>query len=384
MQQFENPELTDMDIAIGAEEPEEAKDSSPEVYLVSGFDWLALSIVIIIAAIFALAARLQSQPATSLVPAAILSATGCGLLVNGLRKARTRKGVGILEAALGGLSIAVFQFIAALTFPSVIPSLSNPLLAGPGFFSTWALIGGFSILFSMVGATLGHLAFAPLRPLPANKRPASSNENDEVGAVSPRRPFLSILISILLFGLAPILVGYVFAAAFNFSLQLNGYNPSYFSSLRVVSALLPWQIPTPLPLTGAAAIPNLMATLWRIPVFFGNSSYFDPQALEPYIFNAAGLAFLLLTCDGYGRVAQKSRLWWGNLLLLEAILGLILVLPATLWIAPGLQGIFQFHGTDVLLGTLHLLNPLSIALNLISGPLLCGLTFAIIARIQRA
>ena len=70
----------------------------------SNFDWTALGIVILIAAFFAITARLHAQPATSFVPTVVLSATGCGLLVTSLRKLRTSKGVGLREAALGGFS----------------------------------------------------------------------------------------------------------------------------------------------------------------------------------------------------------------------------------------------------------------------------------------
>src|SRR6266571_4285260 len=39
-------------------------------------DWLAIGVVLLIAGLFALAARLNPQPATSLAPAAVLSGTG--------------------------------------------------------------------------------------------------------------------------------------------------------------------------------------------------------------------------------------------------------------------------------------------------------------------
>src|SRR5260370_4723032 len=79
-----------------------------------GFDWLALGVVILIAAFFAFTARLNAQPATSFVPVAVLSATGCGLLVTALRKLRTPQGVGLFAAALGGFFVAFFQFLVAL------------------------------------------------------------------------------------------------------------------------------------------------------------------------------------------------------------------------------------------------------------------------------
>src|SRR5450755_2722006 len=133
------------------------------------FDWLALGIVIIIAALFALAGRFNAQPATSLAPVAVLSATGCGLLITSMRKLRTPLRPGLFEAALGGLFLALFQFIAALSYPNVLRILSEVPDERLGFLTTWGLIAAFSVLFSIVGATLGHLAFAPLRPLPAKK-----------------------------------------------------------------------------------------------------------------------------------------------------------------------------------------------------------------------
>jgi hypothetical protein len=134
-----------------------------------GFDWLALGVVILIAAFFAFTARLNAQPATSFVPVAVLSATGCGLLVTALRKLRTPQGVGLFAAALGGFFVALFQFLVALTYPGVLDTLSagGPLLGA--FLSTWGLVMGFSILFSAAGAVLGHLAFAPLRPKTAQR-----------------------------------------------------------------------------------------------------------------------------------------------------------------------------------------------------------------------
>ena len=81
----------------------------------SNFDWPALGVVILIAAFFAITARFHAQPATSFVPVAVLSATGCGLLVTAIRKLHTSKGVGLLEAALGGFFMALLQFTVALT-----------------------------------------------------------------------------------------------------------------------------------------------------------------------------------------------------------------------------------------------------------------------------
>src|SRR5258708_19564146 len=76
-----------------------------------GFDWLALGVVILIAAFFAFTARLNAQPATSFVPVAVLSATGCGLLVTALRKLRTPQRAHLFAAALCALFLAFFQFL---------------------------------------------------------------------------------------------------------------------------------------------------------------------------------------------------------------------------------------------------------------------------------
>ncbi|HEU0003944.1 MAG TPA: hypothetical protein VFQ36_23760, partial [Ktedonobacteraceae bacterium] len=258
--------------------------ADPAVQRIVGFDWSAVGIVAIIAAIFAVLAHLSAQPAASLAPVAVLSGTGCGLLITGLRKLRTFKGAGLFEAALSGLLMALFQFLSALSFSGVIHSLSIDPLSQPGFFTTWGLVAIFATLFSIIGATLGHLIFAPLRPLPARTtkrgtRASITNTNDEdeeentfeqeedlpepsheenepeedkepapmnaVEAVSkevqPARSTMSYIISIVLLGLAPFLAGYVFAAAFDVALNFNHYDPGPFPTLRLLSTLLPWQ-----------------------------------------------------------------------------------------------------------------------------------------------
>src|SRR2546429_7743610 len=146
------------------------------------FDWLAIGVVLLIAGLFALAARLNPHPATSLAPAAVLSATGCGFLVTALRKLHTSSRPGLFEAALGGLFLALFQFMAAITYPNVVYALSLAYDERLGFLTTWALIAVFSVIFSMVGAALGHLAFAPLRPLPTRTnrlQPPHANASSE-------------------------------------------------------------------------------------------------------------------------------------------------------------------------------------------------------------
>lgn len=396
------------------------------------FDWFAVGVIVIIATIFAIATHFYQQPASSLVPAAVLSATGCGLLITGLRKLRTFKGVGLLESVLGGLLLALFQFIAALSFPGATQALGVDQASRPGFFTTWGLVAAFAMLFSVIGATLGHLAFAPLRPLPASARnipaqPGAASASDEKEMVNeqaedvlaqpnmesesieqeeltpadvedqereeltsadraeeavgypPARTSLSYLISILLLGLAPFIVGYVFAAAFDVALGLNRYDPGPFPTLRLLSTLLPWQVPFSINLQSL----NL-SLAWRIPLFFGNPSIFDVQAIEPFVLNAAGLVCALMATFGVETRAAHapSRLSWRALLLLEALLGLALVLPADLWIAFGLHGLLQITGIAVLLRTLQLLNPLTFTLNLITAPLVCMIVGAAIFRMR--
>jgi hypothetical protein len=356
------------------------------------FDWSAVGVVVIIATIFAALAHLNAQPAASLVPAAVLGATGCGLLITGLRKLRTFKGAGLFEAALSGLLLALFQFISALSFPGVTRGLTIDQASRPGFFATWVLVAVFATLFSTIGAALGHLAFAPLRPLPARaskKSIANASDEDEeegeseqaeevdereesdevaptevaetaVQEVQPTRSTLSYIISIVLLGLAPFLAGYVFAAAFDVALNLNQYDPGPFPTLRLLSA----------PIT----LQSLNLTLaWRIPFLPGNPGTFDIQAIEPFILNAAGLACTLLALF---RLEQHQSQMTSKgarrmVLLLEALLGLALVLPADLWIAFGLHGLLQLPSIAVLLRTLQLLNPLTFTLNLVTAPLLC-------------
>src|SRR5256884_3831044 len=204
------------------------------------FDWFAIGVVILIAALFALAARLSPQPATSLAPAAVLSATGCGLLVTALRKLHTSSRPGLFEAAVGGLFLALFQFMAAITYPNVVYALSLAYDERLGFLTTWALIAAFSIIFSILGATLGHLAFAPLRPLPTRTNtlqplPADAGREEPVPPARSQHSLVSYLISVLLLGLAPTLVAYVFSAAFDYMLRANLFFPGPYPTLRLLS-----------------------------------------------------------------------------------------------------------------------------------------------------
>ncbi len=385
-------------------------------------DWLAIGVVLLIAGLFALAARLNPQPATSLAPAAVLSATGCGLLVTALRKLHTSSRPGLFEAALGGLFLALFQFMAAITYPNVVYALSLAYDERLGFLTTWALIAVFSIIFSMVGAALGHLAFAPLRPLPTRTnrlQPPHANASSEerestapavedvqvsrpgditeeaaeeqdiepIPAAEPvhlapsQRSLVSYLISVLLLGLAPTLVGYVFSAAFDYLLRANLFFPGPYPTLRLLSTLLPWQIPIPFSLNGSD--PNslifLLWQLWRIPLFLGNPGMFDVQALEPYVFNGAALGLLLLTMGDQNTRSNLGRdtssrnvlLSWPAYLLLESGLGILLVLPADLWIVRGLQGLLQVQILAFPIRTLYILDQFTFILNLVTGPLVC-------------
>jgi hypothetical protein len=80
---------------------------------------------------------------------------------------------------------------------------------------------------------------------------------------------------------------------------------------------------------------------------------------------------------------RTDRLARRILLLLEALLGLALVLPADLWIGFGLHGLLQTPNIAVLLRTLQLLNPLTFTLNLITAPLVCMIVGAAIISARR-
>jgi len=342
----------------------------------SNFDWIALGIVVLIAAFFAITARFHAQPATSFVPVAVLSATGCGLLVTAIRKLHTSKGVGLLEAALGGFFMALLQLTVALTYPGVFDSISFGQTLRHDFLITWTLIAVFSIIFSLAGATLGHLSFAPLRPLPASSSSTASIEEKDTETPSSKqsqRSIISYCLTILLLGLAPTVAAYIFSAAYDFTLSFNQFVPGPYPTLRILSALLPWQIPIPIDLNNGIENIIIFSLLWRIPLFLGNPSLFDLQALEPYIFNGAAFALLLLTMyqQNARRVNQFSYPGWVAYLSMEAALGLILVLPANLWILRGLEGLIQFHDIVIPIRTISILNPLTFSLNLITGPLVC-------------
>lgn len=113
--------------------------------------------------------------------------------------------------------------------------------------------------------------------------------------------------------------------------------------------------------------------LWRFPVFLGNPTMFDIQALEPYIFNSAALAILLLTLrDPQIRASEQfSFIRWPIYMLLELLLGLFLILPANLWIVRGLEGLLQSPVIAIQIRTLHILDQFTFTLNLFSAPLIC-------------
>ncbi len=401
-----------------------AASSAPERQ--RGFDWPLMGLIVLVAAFFAITARLHAQPATSLLPIAVLSATGCGLLVTASRKLRAMPGLGALEAGLGGFFVAIFQFMAAITYPGVFDTLSTNQTELQGFLNTWGLILVASIVFSIVGAALGHLAFAPLRPVPASPKPSEEagdatiedlqadhasvedghpneigeDEDDTVAADGqdtettatanadtslPSRPFLSYLVAILLLGLAPTLVGYIFSAAYNSVLSMNGFTLSPYPTLRLLSALLPWQVPVSVSLNGSAGNFIIFSLLWYIPLFFGNPTLFDLQALEPLIFNGAALALLLLVMyeQDSNTARQPTPMSWKIFLLLEALLGLIIVLPADLWLLRGIQGILQLQDFAIPIRSLQVLNPLTFTLNLVTGPLICVAVGILVRRMTK-
>lgn len=349
------------------------------------FDLLAFGILIFIAASFAFTARLNAQPPSSLVPAAVLSATGCGLLVTALRKLRTAQRPGLFKAGLAGFVLAFFQFIAAISYPGVLSVLSTDDGQRLGFLATWGLVVCFSIIFAVVGAALGHLAFAPLRPLPVRSTLAKEHSATQMEAPTgqspartetPLRSFVNYLITVLLLGLAPTLVGFVFSAAFDYMLGVYQFTPGPYPTSRLLSAMLAWQIPIHLHLDfSSSSLSSITLLLWRIPAFIGNPTAFDVQALEPLVFNGAALGLLLLTMHGRnaGKSDQGLPLSWPAYLMLEIALGLFLVLPADLWMLGGLQGLLQLPRFDIVLPipTLVILDQRAFVFNLITGPVVC-------------
>ena len=178
--------------------------------------------------------------------------------------------------------------------------------------------------------------------------------------------------TILLLGLVPSVIGYVFSAAYDYSLSLNQLLPGPLPTLRLLSALLPWQLPVHINLISSNAGFIIFTLLWRIPFSFGNPSVLDFQAVEPLVFNGAALGLLLLTM--YSRDTsspeESTALNW-RLYLFEILLGLVLVLPSNLWALQGLHGLLQIQNLAIPIPGIQILNPQMFALNLITGPLMC-------------
>ncbi|HEU5382713.1 MAG TPA: hypothetical protein VFV38_45485 [Ktedonobacteraceae bacterium] len=407
------------------------KEEKPEVRT-GGFDWLAVGVACFISAFFALTARFNSQPAPSFVPAAVLSATGCGLLVTALRKLRARPGVGLLEAGLAGFFMALVQFGVAFTYPDIFTFVTQVPASGHAFLLTWGLIGLFSVTLSIAGAALGHLAFAPLRPLPSRTRPQSDTADlDEQGEESieplddqdgaeaeetrenaviaetvsetdttqedeeeaeaeevpaaPVRSLSNYAITVLLLALLPMMIGYVFAGAYDFvmnAIHIDQTSPAFYPTLSLLAGLLPWRLPVPISLGNANGSVIVFTLLWRIPdSVLGNPDIFDVQALEAFIFNAAALAlFLIVTYRKTEGEHRAQSIPWGLFVALEALLGLGMILPSNLWLLRGLEGVLQFQGQVVPLPTISLLDSRLFILNLLTGPLLCILAGLVVRR----
>ncbi|HET8909904.1 MAG TPA: hypothetical protein VFN23_00470, partial [Ktedonobacteraceae bacterium] len=436
-----------------------------------GLDWLAIGTVLFIAALFAIVARFNTQPATSLMPVAALSATGCGLLVTAIRKIRTFQRPGLLDAGIAGFGMAIFQFVAAITYPNVFQILGDDLPQRNEFLATWALVIVSTIVFSLVGAAIGHLAFAPFTPDPKKLKAKtattrivhrvdyedeindsdddaedetsasadaadqstlteadldaqdaetltendldaqdvealmgadseadttttdeatetetttttqpdkvadeadSSTEDRTVAASTPS--LLQIIMSVFLLGLAPTIIAYVFSAAYDYIMGLFQLASGPYPTLRILSTLLPWQLPIPITFTGTNS--NFITlVLWRIPLFLGNPTHFDFQALESVVLNGVALALLLLLSQGQ-RIRSLSnqtytRINLATYLVLEGLFGLIIVLPSNLWIQRGLQGLLQLQTIVIPIRTLQLLDTSSFILNFLTAPVLC-------------
>lgn len=408
---------------------------SPDGHL----DWPALLAALAVAAFFALTARFNSQPAPSYVPAAVFSATGCGLLVTAIHKLRRRAGAGLREAALGGLGMALFQFLMTFTYPGVFTTLTTMPEYSRAFFMTWGLVALFAVVLSLAGATIGHLAFSPLRPakkdtqeqstedeeeledeeqsveaeesdqlaspsaLTEAQQTASSDEameeeeesyeaedEDELSRQVPtgaqtRHVWINYAITVLLLALLPMMAGYVFAASYDFllnTINVNSISPALYPTLSLLSGLLPWRLADPISLSGQNGTFIVFTLLWRIPdSVLGNPNLFDVQALESQVFSATGLALLLITM--YNRDDSSDRRQpapWGVFISLEILFGLILILPTNLWLLRGLEGVLQMGGIIAALPTIQLINPLLFTLNLLTGALFCLIIGLIVRR----
>lgn len=440
MQQQEQSAQIEMDEENATPQAEIASASQESAQVrQERLDWPALIAALAVAAFFALTARFNSLPAPSYIPAAVFSATGCGLLVTAVRKLRKRAGTGLLEAGLGGFGMALLQFAVAFTYPGVFSTIATAPDYARAFLLTWGLVALFAIILSLAGATIGHLAFSPLRPLPARAqkqreldeedeeeeeddeadsatRAIAENESEvlpakdkgedeeeegnedeeeseeieeedevEVASAQPRRSWPNYVITVLLLGLLPMMAGYVFAATYDFVLNLinvNAISPGLYPTLSLLTGLLPWKLAASISMSNSNEAFIAFTLLWRIPDSpLVNLNLFDVQTLESMVFTATGLALLLTTrykSDTPGVQRQSAPL--SLFLLLQALLGLIIILPANLWLLRGLEGILQFQTLLAQLPTIQLLNPLLFTLNLLTGMLFCIIVGLIVRR----
>jgi hypothetical protein len=214
---------------------------------------------------------------------------------------------------------------------------------------------------------------------------AAQEQTEAREATAVRPSLLNYLIAIILLGFCPLISGYVFAAAYDFAMSLinaNAIEPGIYPTLSLLGGLLPWRLAAPISLSGANGSFIVSALLWRIPdSFLGNPSTFDIQTLEALVFNATGLALLLLTMYGRERSSHKAQAApWSLFCIFEFIFGFFLILPANLWLFQGLEGILQIEGQTVALPTVHFLNTTLFLLNLITGSLFCLLIGLIVRR----
>jgi len=393
--------MQQQDQSTAAEKPADQHDSSalplageaPEPVHVSqqtaeagsrSFDWPALMAALAVAAFFALTARFNSQPSPSYIPAAMLSATGCGLLVSAVRLLRHKAGAGLLEAGLAGGAMALCQFVVTLTYPGIPGTVLTSPVYGRAFLLTWGLVGLFSTLLSLAGATLTSLLFGSPSQSPPVESEEETEEEPEDEAVDDGEQETGrghgvqtgYGIAMVLFALLPMLAGYIFAAAYDFAMQglgINQISPALYPTLSLLGGLLPWRLAAPINLSSTNGSFIVFTLLWRIPdSALGNPNLFDVQALEPCVFTASGLALLL--------IALHHREHLGRLLVLQALLGLLLVLPANLWMLRGLEGVLQFGKTVLPLPTLYVLNLPLFLLNVLTGALSCVLVGLIVRR----
>ena len=181
------------------------------------------------------------------------------------------------------------------------------------------------------------------------------------------------------------MAGYVFAASYDFlmnAISVNSISPGLYPTLSLLSGLLPWRLAAPVALGGQNGTFIVFTLLWRIPdSTLGNPNLFDVQALESLVFNAVGLALLLIALYRSDSEAEQRRpAPWGVFLFLQGLLGLILVLPANLWLLRGLEGVLQMGGIVAQLPTIQLINPVLFTLNLATGVLFCLIIGLIVRR----